>query len=213
MPEPSDRRTRLIGAFVRVAAERGFARTTAADVAAEARLPEQEFHACFSDMEDCFLAAYEHGCGVLYARVEDAYRAAPSWHDGIRAGLRVMLEALAGDPALTRLSVMEATAAGPRVRRARFRVMAGYRAFLACPGRPGIPDAVRDAIIGGIYGTIYDYVDTGRTAELPDLLPAMTCFTLLPYTDIDDALKELGPSGPAPGRPLLSPAEGEARNT
>ncbi|GAA2572826.1 hypothetical protein SMC26_27695 [Actinomadura fulvescens] len=213
MPEEPDRRVRLINAFVRVAADRGFARTSAAAVAAEARLPEQAFHACFSDLEDCFLAAYEYGCGVLYGRVSDAYRAEPTWHDGIRAGLRVMFEVMASAPAFTRMSVVEATSAGPRVRRARLRAMSGYRAFLACPGHPGIPDAIRDAIIGGIYGTIYDYVDTGRTTELPGLLPAMTCFTLLPYTDIGDALRELGPSAPAPGRRPPYPAGEATRNT
>ena len=188
-------RDRLINAFVRVAAEHGFAATTIAAVAAEADLPEQAFHEHFTDLEDCFLAAYRHGCDVLYERVGNAYRAEPSWHDAVRAGLRVMFDALAAAPAFTRVSVVEATAAGPRVRRARVRMMMGYRAFLTCPGKPGIPDAVRDAIIGGIYGTIYDYVDAGRTAELPELLPAMTCFTLLPYTDIEQALRELESSG------------------
>ncbi|KAB2342335.1 hypothetical protein [Actinomadura rudentiformis] len=212
MPEEPDRRVRLINAFVEVAAEQGFARTTAAAVAAEARLPEEDFHACFTDVEDCFLAAYEHGCGVLHTRVSRAYQAEPSWPDGIRAGLRVMFEVMADAPAFTRMSVVEATSAGPRVRRARLRVMSGYRAFLACPGHPRIPDAVRDAIIGGVYGTIYDYVEAGRTTELPELLPAMTYFTLLPYTDHGEALRELGPSAPAPERPLPSPAGEAARN-
>ncbi|MFG1999129.1 hypothetical protein ACGFNU_08275 [Spirillospora sp. NPDC048911] len=213
MPEEPDRRVRLINAFVRVAAGQGVARTTAAAVAAEARLTERDFHACFGGLEDCFLAAYEHGCGVLHTQVSRAYRAEPSWHDGIRAGLRVMFEVMASAPALTRVSVVEATSAGPRARRARLRVMSGYRPFLDRPGHPRVPDAIHDAIIGGVYGTIFDYVDTGRTAELPELLPAMTCFTLLPYTDLGDAFKELGPSAPAPGPPLAFPAGEAARNT
>ncbi|MGI8330889.1 TetR/AcrR family transcriptional regulator [Actinomadura scrupuli] len=185
------RRRRLIGAFARVAAEHGYSRTTIAQVTEAAGVPEQAFYAHFGDLEDCFLAAYDHGAGILLARMHAARLAQPGWRDALRAGLRVLFEAMAAEPAFARIAVIETGSAGPRVRRARLSTMANFRGFFSGPDMPPIPGTVRDALIGGIYTTIYSYVESDRTAELPELLPAMSFFALLPFVSRDEAAEEL----------------------
>jgi AcrR family transcriptional regulator len=185
------RRRRLIRAFVRVAAERGYAETTITRVTEAAGVPEDAFHAQFTDLEDCFLAAFEHGTGLLLARMHTAHRAEPSWRDALRASLRVLFRAVAAEPAFARVAVIETSAAGPGVRRARLAIMANFRDFFSGPGMPPIPGMVRDALIGGIYTTVYTYVETDRTPELPELLPAMSFFVLLPFVSRDEAAEEL----------------------
>ncbi|MEV5709112.1 TetR/AcrR family transcriptional regulator [Actinoallomurus sp. NPDC052274] len=177
------RRARLMDALVAVVAERGFPRTTVGEVTAAAGLPASAFHAHFADLEECFLAAYERGTHVLLARTEAAYQAESSWPTAVRAGLRAALELAAADPAFARMCVIDASTAGPRVRRARLAFLARFRSFLGGPGIPRIPDEIRNAIIGGVYTMVYNHVEGDRTAELPDLADPLTDFLLAFYRE------------------------------
>jgi AcrR family transcriptional regulator len=187
----ASQRGRLIDAFARVAAERGYSGTTIGRVTDAAGVSKKTFYVHFTDLEDCFLAAYEYGFGILFARMCRAYEAAPSWREAIRATLRVLFETLAAEAAFARISIIETNAAGQRVRNARTLLMAKLRRFFADADLPPVPDAVLDATIGGIYSTIHDYLLANRTAELSELLPIMTYFALLPLVGKEDAAKEL----------------------
>ncbi|MEV4255784.1 hypothetical protein AB0J52_21720, partial [Spirillospora sp. NPDC049652] len=81
----------------------------------------------------------------------------------------------------------DVSAAGPVVQRERLRFLDGMRGMLGGPGPGSLPDVVRDAIIGGIYGTVYNRVAAGRTQELPGLAPALAEFALS-YFAISDAV-------------------------
>src|SRR5690606_6312736 len=72
-------RERLIDAFVQVVAERGFAHTTISRVTEAAGVTKKTFYAHFSDLDDCFLAAYRRGMDILLARMTEAYEAEASW--------------------------------------------------------------------------------------------------------------------------------------
>ncbi|WP_433175054.1 TetR/AcrR family transcriptional regulator [Actinoallomurus sp. CA-150999] len=175
----SGQRARLIDALVAVVAENGYLRTTVGQVAATAGVPENAFHTHFRDLDECFLAAYRRGTEVLLTTVEAAYRAEPSWPAGIRAGLRVVLELVAAEPAFARTCLIEASVAGARVHRARLAFLAKFRSYLSGPDVPRVPDVIRDAVIGGVYTMIYNYVESDRAAELPGLLDPLTDFTLM----------------------------------
>lgn len=170
---------RLIEAFATVVAANGYPRTTIGQVTSAAGLPEKAFHAHFADLEDCFLAAYRFGTGALLRHVESVYRAEPSWHAAIRSGLRVLLEWTAAEPAFARMSLVDAGDAGPRVQRARLAFLARLRSLLIRPDIPQVPKTIRNAVVAGVYMTVYNHVECHRTAELPELAPAMTDFMLL----------------------------------
>ncbi|MEV5570424.1 TetR family transcriptional regulator [Spirillospora sp. NPDC052269] len=169
----------LLGAFARTVAARGYSRTSPRDVAAAAGLSEAAFHARFTDLDDCFVALYRHSTGLLRTRADAAFRAAGSdWRAGFSAALATVLAMIAASPEHAHACVLDVSSAGPRVRRERVRFLSGLRAVLRCPGAGVLPDVVRDAIIGGLYGTVYASVAAGRTRELPDLAPALAAFAL-----------------------------------
>lgn len=173
-------RERLIDAFVQVVSERGFAHTTIGRVTEAAGVTKKTFYAHFRDLDDCFLAAYRRGMDILLARMTEAYNAAPTWPDGVHAALRTMLAVLAREPRFARAALVEASAAGPRVRRARIDDLARFRVFFDAPSLPPVPVPVVDAILGGVYSAIHVQTERGRTDELPSLLPSLTYFVLLP---------------------------------
>lgn len=182
-------RERLIDAFVQVVSERGFAQTTISRVTEAAGVTKKTFYTHFPDLDACFLAAYERGTEILRRRMLEVYTAAPSWSDGIHAALRQLLTMLAREPRFARASLVEVNAAGPRVRNARIDNLERFRDFFADPtlSLPPMPKTVVDAIIGGIYSAIYIEVETGDAERLPDLLPALTYFALLPLIGRDAA--------------------------
>jgi AcrR family transcriptional regulator len=194
----SIQRGRLIDAFILVTAEDGFPQVTISRVTDAAGVTKKAFYVHFASLDDCFLAAYEYGSAMLLALMSQAYNAAPTWSDGIRAGLRILLKVLASETPFAKASVVEINAAGPRVREVRSRYLQGFRTFFAQSddtGRPAIPvsvvDAVVDAVVGGIYSAIYIRVEAGRTDELLDLLPSLTYFALLPILGREEAEQHL----------------------
>lgn len=187
-------RERLIDAFVQIVSERGYAHTTISRVTEGAGVTKKTFYAHFTDLDECFLAAYQRGMDILLGRMTEAYESAPSWPDGIHAALRTLLAALAREPRFARASLVEVNAAGPQVRQARIDNLARFRAFFTDPSLPPVPVAVVDAIVGGVYSAIQVQMETGETEELPALLPPLTYFALLPligreaaspYLDVD----------------------------
>src|ERR1039458_6991825 len=54
----------------------------------------------------------------------------------------------------------------------------GYE--LAAKSRP-VPPIASEAITGGIWQVLHDYIDTGRVAELPDVAPQVVYLALFPF--------------------------------
>ncbi|TDC53206.1 TetR/AcrR family transcriptional regulator [Actinomadura sp. KC345] len=187
-------RERLIDAFVQVVSERGFAHTTISGVTEAAGVTKKTFYAHFTDLDACFLAAYQRGMDILLARMTEVYDAAPTWPDGIHAALRTLLAALAREPRFARAALVEVNAAGPKVRQARIGNLTRFRAFFDAPSLAPVPVSVVDAIVGGIYSAIHVQTETGEAEELPSLLPSLTYFVLLPLIGREAASRYLSES-------------------
>ncbi|MFD0902001.1 TetR/AcrR family transcriptional regulator [Actinomadura sediminis] len=173
-------RERLIDAFVEVVSERGCPQTTISGVAGAAGVTKKTFYEHFDGLDACFLAAYRRGMDILHRRMWDAYEAAPSWPDGVHAALRTMLALLTREPRFARAALIEANAAGPDVRLARLDDLARFRAFFTAPGLPRVPDAVADAVVGGVVSAVRVRIETDDSPDLRSLLPSLTYFAVLP---------------------------------
>ncbi|KAB2342334.1 TetR/AcrR family transcriptional regulator [Actinomadura rudentiformis] len=195
-----NQRDRLVDAFVEVVAEHGYPQATISRITHAAGVTKKAFYDHFADREECFRTAYEQGTDLIVARVEEARKGAASWTEGVLAAMRTLLEMLAGQPRFARVSVVEINSAPPGVRRGRTRSLEGFRALLTAPepGVAGVPDAVADAVVGGVYSAIYLKVDAGRAAELPELVSSLTYFVLLPLLGKEGAARELARMGRAP---------------
>jgi AcrR family transcriptional regulator len=190
-------RERLLEAALRVAAEKGYAATTVADLTREAGISRTTFYAMFDDKEGCFLAAYDDIANALVRRTTTAYEAEEGWPNRARAGLVALLEALAEEPDIARLALVEIGAVGPAAQR-RYRAVLQRLTPLFDEGRdfaPGgrrLPANTSRMAIGAVAGLIADEMTEGRARYLPDLLPDVLFATLVPYLGPAAAVTEVG---------------------
>ncbi|MGA5299442.1 TetR/AcrR family transcriptional regulator [Nucisporomicrobium flavum] len=178
-------RDRLIDAMARVVAQKGYANASLTEVCAAAGVSTRAFYEHFADKEACLLAAFDLGVDLMQKAVAEAFGRPARWPERIHRGLDTLLRILAAEPAFAVMAVVEVLAAGPRARERRRALLESYAGFFAevprRPGGPQVPAGVVDAVMAGVYGVIFDMVSTGRAAELPDRLPDLTYFVLVPF--------------------------------
>jgi AcrR family transcriptional regulator len=190
-------RERLLEAAVRVVAAKGYAAATIGDLTGEAGVSRTTFYELFDDKEACFLAAYDNAVEALVRRVVAAYESEERWPDRARAGLAALLEALAEEPALARLALVDIGSAGPVAQR-RYRAAVQRLTPLFDEGRDfalggrSLPPNTSRMAIGGVTGLISDELLAGRAEELPGLLSEVLFATLVPYIGPDAATREVG---------------------
>jgi AcrR family transcriptional regulator len=190
-------RERLLEAAVRVVAEKGYGATTVADLTREAGISRTTFYEMFDDKETCFLAAYDTVVEALVRRIAAAYEAQEGWPQRVRAGLAALLEALAEEPEIARLALVDAGAAGPAAQRRYRAALQRLTPFFDegrdfAPGGRNLPPNTSRMAIGAVAGLISDELAAGRTDELPSLLSDVLFATLVPYIGPAAATREVG---------------------
>jgi AcrR family transcriptional regulator len=177
-------RGRMLAAMAGAVGEQGYGAIAVADVIARAGVSRKTFYEHFENKEECFLAAYDAGVGLMLDAIDQAIRdAAPDGPLAIaRAGTARYLETLAASPAFARTFLIEVLAAGPRALERRAAVHARFADQLATIHRaargPGArasdppPHAFR-ACVGAIHELVTDHVLRRGAATLPDQLDAL----------------------------------------
>lgn len=179
-------RERLLDAAIDVIAEKGYAKTTVADLTKEAGISRTTFYEMYPDKEACFLAAYDAAADVLARRVATAFEAEGEWPARVRAGLEALLGSLAAEPAVARLALVDFGAAGPAAQR-RYRAALQRMTPLFDEGRDFAPEGRRlppntsRMAIGAVVGLVADEIAAGRAEQLPKLLPDVLLAALSPY--------------------------------
>jgi AcrR family transcriptional regulator/DNA-binding MarR family transcriptional regulator len=208
-------RSRILQAMAHEVALRGPTGVTVARVIARSGVSRRAFYSQFSDVEACFLAAFDVGVEQLRARASAAYGAEPSWREGVRAALAAILRYLEDEPLLARLCVVHASGAGPRVLEHRARVIAeasravdlGRRQRTASREPPPI---VAEGVVGAVLAVLYNRLtdsgapDAGELAATPaliDLHGQLASIVVLPYLGASTAARELDRSPPQPTAP------------
>ncbi len=191
-------RERLLESMLRVAAAKGYEATTVTDVIEVAGVPLETFEEMFGDKPTCFLEAYDAVFDVLVAHVTAAFEAAAGdpWPERMAAALRALVELLATEADIARLSMVEVTAAGDDAR-ARYRAaLARFTPFLeegreySNQGEELPADTARFAI-GGATSMIFDEIRAGRGPELKRILPDLVFAVLMPYLGPEAAEDEM----------------------
>jgi AcrR family transcriptional regulator len=190
-------RERLLDATVRVVAEKGYAATTVADLTREAGISRTTFYAMFDDKEGCFLAAYDGVVDALVRRVAAAYEDQEGWPNRARAGLATLLEALAEEPGIARLALVDVGAAGPAAQRRYRAALQRLTPFFDegrdyAPAGRNLPANTSRMAIGAVAGLIADELAEERPRNLPSLLPDVLFATLVPYIGPEAAAREVG---------------------
>jgi AcrR family transcriptional regulator len=179
-------RERFTRGLAEVLMTKAYDEVTVADVCLHVGGSRRTFYEYFDDKVGCLLAAYDDAVGATLREARASFDAAPDWAAGIRDGLVTLLHAMAAEPELARLCVMDVLACG-RPGRERHTATLDAIAEIIDRGRAEVPeDLVLPALLGRAaagagFSLIYDWVCTDRAAELPQLAPQLTSIVLVPY--------------------------------
>jgi AcrR family transcriptional regulator len=184
-----DHAERALRAFAAVVAEQGYAKTTVDAVVKRAAMSATTFYAHFDGKEDALLAAIDSAASQMVAVVMPAFRRAPDWKEGIRAGFGALFNFLASRPAMARLVAVEVYAAGPAAVERRAETLRPLDALIA-EGRkrsPETPAIAIEAIAGGVYTLAYRQIRDKGPEALPYLAPICTYIALAPFIGAEEA--------------------------
>jgi AcrR family transcriptional regulator len=191
-------RERLISAMVEAVNTNGYLATSVADVLALARVSRSAFYELFRDKEDCFLACYDRGTGLLSAGLLAALAQGGPWQQRIRRAYAAVTATFAEHPHLARVCMVEALAAGPaanaRYQDAIVGIVAVVEQDMADdPAVQRVPRLIILGVVGGVAAIIHSEILAGRTEKLPAMAPQLARFHLACVSGYDDAKTCLEP--------------------
>ncbi len=185
-------RERLISAMVEVVNAKGYQAASIADALALARVSRSAFYELFRDKEDCFLACYDRGTGLLSDAIMGALADGGPWWQRVRRGYQAVTATFAEHPHLAQVCMVEALAAGPAVN-ARYQavisalVLVVEKDMLEDGAVPAVPRAVILGLVGGVAAIIQAEIRAGRTSELPAMTDLLVQFHLACCTGYEQA--------------------------
>ncbi len=173
-----EHRRRLLDAMARACSNKGFAATTIADLAADARVSKRTFYEHFDTKAHCFIALYEsasaHALSVLKTHVDISR----DWHEQVEQALSAYFQALAINPILLRTLFIEILGLGAEGLAARRRVnreLAGFIIAVArhCPVtniQIELTETDATGLVGAINELILQAIEDGRADRLGELI-------------------------------------------
>lgn len=180
---------RIIRALAACAKERGYPAVTIAEIAARASISQATFYSHFDDKDHALLAALDSAAAQMLGVVMPASRRAPDWPNSVRAAIGALCSFGAAEPELACLAAVESYAAGPLILNERDRTLETVRDLLR-PGYELAPDAnpvALDAVIGAIWGLVYDKICNDGPRSLPEVAPLATYMVLAPFMGTAEA--------------------------
>ncbi len=181
-----NQRERIFDAITRLTATGGYQTLSLEDIASAAAVSLQTFYSHFENKEEAFLATYEVGHAKAKAAINRALARETDWIGGVRAGALALLEFLASEPALARLACVDILIAYPHVAGRVDEANTSYAQLLdldigeGSPGRSSTPVA-SEAITGGVFELLHDYILRGQTRRLPELADHVGYIVLTPF--------------------------------
>jgi AcrR family transcriptional regulator len=205
-------------------AMRGASSVTVARVIARARVSRRAFYEQFSDIDDCFLAAFDSAVEQMRVLAVEAYAVEKSWRAGIRSALAELLRFLDEYPLLAQLCIVHAVGGGTRLLEHRSLVI-GELCEAIDLGRSQVTASrvagpvVAEGVVGAVLAVLYTRLlargagAAGGYSEpqddetpLIDLHGELMSLVLLPYLGSAVAGRELHKS-PPPARAFHTASE------
>jgi AcrR family transcriptional regulator len=185
MGRSASRRQPILEAMIRVAGSKGYRATSVAGVVAEAGASRTTFYKHFDDKQDCFLAAFDLCVERILAETLAVCDGVRPWRERMRSGLQAVVELFARDPALARTAIIEVAAAGAAARRRHSAAVGRFARLLEpdrdLPRQAELPASTALMAVSAVAGLIFDELQAGRAAELPQHLPELEFALLVPF--------------------------------
>jgi AcrR family transcriptional regulator len=187
-----NQRERIFDAIANLTAARGYSALSLDEIAAEAAVSLQTFYTHFANKEEAFLSTYEVGHAKAMAFINQTLAGQPSWIDALRAGTAAQLEFLVSEPSYAHLACVDVLIAYPHLADRLDAANAFYTQLLSlrigknAPAPPGTP-IIGEAIVGGVFELLHDYILRGDTSELEELAEHIMYIALTPLLGSEDA--------------------------
>jgi AcrR family transcriptional regulator len=183
-----NQRERIFDAIANLTAAHGYPAVGLEDVASQAAVSLRTFYSHFESKEEAFAATYEVGHARAVNVCIEAFAAQPTWPRGVHTGVGALLDFLAAEPAYAHMACVDVEIAFPELTERVRRANAGYAGLLefgiAQAAGPADSDGpshiVGEAIVGGIWELLHDYVARGQTERLGELTDHATYIALTP---------------------------------
>jgi AcrR family transcriptional regulator len=180
-----NQRERIFDAVANLTAEKGYAALSLEDIVAEAAISLQTFYEHFESKDDAFLATFEMAHSKAMAAINRSLNLRLSWAKNVRMGVNALLEIIASEKTAAKLACVDIMIAYPhmtgRVNEANF----SYIELLdigPADSYPNMPaPIVREAVVGGIFELLHEYILAGRTEHLPELSDHVMYFLVTPF--------------------------------
>jgi AcrR family transcriptional regulator len=187
-----NQRERIFDAIANLTAANGYPALSLDEIATEAAISLQTFYKHFSSKEEAFTATYEAGHARAMAVVNQILAKQSSWVGAVRAGAAALLELLACEPSYAHLACVDVMIAYPHMARRAYEANHFYAGLLDLRIAPDAPTAgpallAGEAIVGGVFELLHDYVLRGHTAELPELGDYVAYIALAPFMGAAEA--------------------------
>jgi AcrR family transcriptional regulator len=183
-------RERIVYATGEMAAEKGYADVTIADITAAAWVDRRVFYAHFRDKQEAFLATHELGFQQTMAVSAKAFFSCEDWPERIWEGLHAGSHFNATHPVVAHIGYVEAHAVGsPAIQRvddsrAAFNIFVqeGFRYASSPP-----PATTLDALSATIFEIGYRHARGRRVHLLPRLTGHAAYLVLAPFLGTEQA--------------------------
>ncbi len=191
-----NQRERIFDAIANLTATRGYPTLSLDEVAAEAAVSLQTFYAHFADKEDAFIATYETGHARAMAIINQTLTRQRSWIGAVRAGAAALLELLACEPSYAHLALVDVMIAYPHMAQRAHQANDFYASLLDLRTARDSPSllpspVVGEAIVGGVFELLHDYVLRGRSRRLPELADHVVYIALAPFMGAEAAWRAI----------------------
>ncbi len=190
-----NQRERIVDATAAIVVEKGLAGLTIPEIARRANVSHQTFYEMYPTKDDASLGAQKVGLHQALSVTVEAYEAQNGdWPTGVAAGLRALLDYLASEPAHAHLTVVDTFAASPLAIETRDTGLHAFAAYL----QPGyhyvsserkVPGIAPEAIAGGIWQVLHNYIDNERVQDIAELAPQLVFVALAPFLGAKEAAR------------------------
>lgn len=172
----ASQRGRLLLAMAEAVGEKGYPRTSVADVLKRSRVSRETFYQHFTDKEQCFLNVLDQSALLLERFFDQELSGGDRPLARFERALEIYLNTLAGEPSFARVFFLESYAAGEMAQRKRFAVQERFVQgvtdnFRDAPAWQRLPDPefAGRMLVGAISSLVAGALVRGEVAELATL--------------------------------------------
>jgi AcrR family transcriptional regulator len=182
-------RERILDAVAQLSATDGYQALSAQAIAEHADISERAFLAHFKNKDEAFIAAVELGHMKAQAIVERIRFETPDWRTGVLQGVGALIEFFASEPYFTRMALLDAPLAGPKMTRRIQEHAAAYARLLfeGAPQRRRPPQVAPEAIVHGIFELAFHHSAQHKVEDLLHFSPMAAYLAMAPFVGASEA--------------------------